>query len=227
MKSRKSEGFYGVYKPPGPTSHDIIDCLREITGVKKIGHAGTLDPMARGVLVVAIGRKFTKKISEYINADKEYIAKIELGKISDTHDLEGVVKNRGKIKKPSKKILKKSLKLFKGKTSQVPPIYSDVKVNGTPSYKLARKGEKPKLDSREVTVKEIELLNYDYPEIEIEVHCGSGVYIRSIARDLGKNLSTGGILTDLIRKRVGDFYLEDCYDLQKFTNNNSTQRSFF
>ncbi len=203
------EGFYGIIKPKGPTSHDIIDQLRGITGVKKIGHAGTLDPMARGVLVVAIGRDYTKEISKYRKAEKEYEAKIELGKKSDTDDAEGELEATNPEEIPTKEEVENELLKFKGLITQKPPIYSAVKINGTPSYKLARQGKNPSPPPRRVEVKDIKLKEYDYPLVRIWVKTGSGVYIRSIARDLGESLSTGGILTELTRTRVGKFNLKN------------------
>ena len=210
------EGFYGIIKPKGPTSHDIVDRLREITGVKKIGHAGTLDPMAEGVLVVAIGRRFTRDISKYRKAEKEYEAKIELGKKSDTDDAEGEVKETEPEKIPTKEEIERELLKFKGLITQKPPIYSAVKINGTPSYKLARQGKNPSPPPRRVEVKDIKLKGYEYPFVDAWIKTGSGVYIRSIARDLGENLSTGGVLTELTRTRVGEFELKNSQSLKSF-----------
>ncbi len=210
------EGFYGVYKPSGPTSHDIVEKIRKISGVKKVGHAGTLDPMAEGILVVAIGKRFTKEIDNQKAKEKEYIAEIELGKISDTDDKEGIVKKMKVAKKPTIKKVKKVLEEFSGEIIQIPPIYSAVKISGTASYKLARKGEKPRIAPRKVLIKEIELINYQYPKIELKVVTGPGVYIRALARDLGKKLSVGGILTSLIRSRVGEFDIDNCYKIKDF-----------
>lgn len=214
------EGFYGIIKPKGPTSHDIIDRLREITGIKKIGHAGTLDPMASGVLVVAIGRSYTKKISKYRKAEKEYQAKIELGKKSDTDDAEGEIKVLNPEKRPGEDQVKKELLKFEGLITQKPPIYSAVKINGTPSYKLARQGKNPSPPPRRVKIKDIKLRDYNYPFVEIWVKTGSGVYIRSIARDLGENLSTGGLLIKLTRTRVGDFQLKNSVTLMELEMKN-------
>ncbi len=208
-------GIFGIKKPKGPTSHDIIDKLRQITGIRKIGHAGTLDPAAQGILVVAIGRKYTKKISKYKDQKKEYIATIRLGVVSDTDDLEGEVK-KASSNQPQKGDIENILPDFVGTITQKPPVYSAVKINGTPSHKLARRGENPDPPPRRVTVKDIDLTSYEYPDIELTITSGPGVYIRSIARDLGEKLGTGALLADLIRKRVGDFNLENSYDLRSF-----------
>lgn len=215
------EGIYNIYKPSGPTSHDIIDKMRETTKVKKIGHAGTLDPLASGVLVIAVGRKFTKKLSEYEEMEKEYFTIFELGKKSSTIDLDGEIE-RVSDYKPSRKELKKKLAQFKETITQIPPIYSAVKINGTRSYKLARKGQKPKLPPRRVTIHKIQLLKYDYPEAEIKLITDPGTYVRSIVRDLGEELSTGATVVKLVRKRVGNFKLKDSISVERIQKENPT-----
>lgn len=218
---KKWEGFYDIYKPSGPTSHDIIDKMREITGIDKIGHAGTLDPLAEGVLVVAVGRKFTKQLSNYKDAKKEYSVTLELGKKSSTIDLDGEIEKVSDFKSSKLKI-EEELTNFKGTITQIPPRYSAVKIKGRRSYKLARKGQKPKLPPRRVTVYKIKLLKYEYPKVELKLTTGVGTYVRSIVRDLGENLSTGAVVTQLIRERVGDFNLEDSSTLEEIQKENPT-----
>ncbi len=204
------QGIFAVYKPKGPTSHDIINKLRRETGIKKIGHAGTLDPLASGVLVVGIGREATKQLGSIVKKEKEYLAKIKLGETSTTDDEEGVkteIKMVGKI--PTLGEVKKAIAKFKGEILQTPPIYSAVKVKGQEAYKLARKGQTPKLEPRKALIKEIEILNYQWPYLEVRVVTGPGVYIRSLARDIGKTLKTGGYLAELERTRVGEYTKED------------------
>lgn len=202
------KGILAVYKPKGPTSHDVIDQLRRRTGVKKIGHAGTLDPLASGVLVVGIGREATKKLGEVVKKEKEYIAKIKLGETSTTDDEEGEKKKIQISKKPNYKKVEEAVSKFEGEILQTPPIYSAVKVKGTEAYKLARKGQIPKLEPRRVEIKEIEILKYEWPYLKLRVVTGPGVYIRALARDIGQALKTGGYLADLERTRVGDFTLD-------------------
>lgn len=198
-------GIFSVYKPRGPSSHDIINQLRKKTGIKKIGHAGTLDPLASGILVVAIGREFTKKLSEIVKKEKEYLAKIKLGEQSTTDDEEGE-KKKFKVENTPKLIkIKQVLKTFLGKTKQIPPIFSALKIKGQPAYKLARQGQKPKLKPREVEIKKIEIIKYKWPYLELRIITGPGVYIRALARDIGKKLGSGAYLADLERIRVGDF----------------------
>lgn len=199
------ENIIAIYKPKGPTSHDIIDEIRKITGEQRVGHAGTLDPLARGVLVVGIGREATKKLSETVKKEKEYIAEITFGAESTTDDEEGD-KTYLEIKElPSREIIEKALAKFIGKIIQTPPIYSAIKVKGRAAYKSARRGEEIQLKSREVEIKEIEMLQYKWPHLELRIVTGPGVYIRALARDLGKELAVGGYLSDLERIRVGNF----------------------
>jgi len=202
-------GIYAVYKPKGPTSHKIINQLRRKTGVKKIGHAGTLDPLASGVLVVGIGREATKKLASIVKKEKEYLAKIRLGMTSTTDDEEGE-KTKVKVSRiPTFKEIQKAVAKFEGEILQTPPIYSAVKINGQKAYKLARKGQKPKLEPRKVLIKEIKILEYEWPYLKLRIVTGPGVYIRALARDLGQLLKTGGYLAELERTRVGDFTKED------------------
>ncbi|MDP4007450.1 MAG: tRNA pseudouridine(55) synthase TruB [bacterium] len=216
-----------INKPKGITSHDVVDEVRKATGEKRVGHAGTLDPFATGVLVVAVGREDTKKLNAITkDTEKEYIATLELGKESTTGDPEGTIKpveNLPRVSYPhlteskdtESKDIDKVLQGFMGETKQTPPAYSAIKVRGVPSYKLARKGKEVKLPKRKVTIKEIELLEYNPPFLKIRVVCGAGTYIRSLAQDIGEKLDTGAYLTELERTRVGDFKLKDSIPLSK------------
>jgi tRNA pseudouridine55 synthase len=202
-------GIYAFLKPKGVSSYDIIRVLKK-DNKEKIGHAGTLDPQASGVLVVAIGKEFTKKLQNEVKKEKEYIAEIYLGKISETFDEEGE-KTIIKINKKSKlEDVKKAIFKFIGKIKQTPPIFSAVKIKGKPLYFYARKGIKINPKEREVEIKNIKIIKYKWPILKIKVLCGPGVYIRSLANDLGKYLKTGGYLKKLIRTRVGDFSLKSC-----------------
>lgn len=198
------KGVFAIYKPKGPTSHDIIDQIREITGEIKVGHSGTLDPLAEGVLIVAVGRENTKKLHLSTSAEKEYLCTIKLGKTSLTGDEEGPIVP-GDDRRPSDSEIDKTLVKFKGKIMQRPHKFSAIKIKGKKSYDLARKGRDVKIQPREVVIKEIEKLDYDYPTLSIRVICGPGVYIRSLAEDIGEELGTGAYLISLKRTRVGDF----------------------
>ncbi|MBU1164701.1 tRNA pseudouridine(55) synthase TruB [Patescibacteria group bacterium] len=208
-----------IYKPKGPTSNDVVKILKKYFNEKKVGHAGTLDPLARGVLVIGVGREATKKLGDIVKKEKEYIANIKLGQNSTTDDEEGE-KTQIKIKhKPTTDEIKSILTKFEGKIKQTPPIYSAIKVKGQEAYKLARKGMQVELKPRIVEIKQIKLLKYAWPNLEIKVTCGPGTYIRSLARDIGKELNTGGYLTELERTRVGQFRKEQAESISKFKRN--------
>jgi len=206
-----------INKPKGMTSHDVVDEVRRITGEKRVGHAGTLDPFATGVLIVAIGREHTKKLGVLTkNTEKEYVAILELGKTSTTQDPEGTISLcLTKSSYPHLDLVKDVLGLFEGKIEQTPPPYSAIKVKGVPAYKLARKGKEVKLSPRTVEIKELELLLYKAPLLKIKVVCSAGTYIRSLAKDIGEKLGTGAYLTQLERTRVGNYRIEDSIPFEK------------
>jgi tRNA pseudouridine55 synthase len=200
--------LFAINKPKGPSSFNIVAQVRRITGVKKVGHAGTLDPLASGVLVIAVGREATKLISETVAKEKEYIADVKLGQTSSTDDEEGE-KSEISDHQPSREEVIEAINRFIGEIEQVPPQFSAIKIAGRPAYKSARKGEIMEMKPRPILIKDIELLEYKYPLIKIRVVTGPGVYIRSLARDIGKSLGTGAYMSDLIRTRVGEFRIED------------------
>lgn len=212
------DGILIINKPFGPTSHDIVDIVRKIIGVRKVGHAGTLDPFASGLLIILIG-KATKLSEEFLRKDKTYLATIILGKESDTYDRTGKIKFVNN-KKPTLLEIKKILKQFIGETNQIPPIYSAIKIKGKKLYEFARKGEKIKIPARKVIIYSIKLLKYKYPELEIEVKCGSGTYIRSLAADIGKKLKTGAFLKELERIQIGEFSIEKSVGLKDLSIKN-------
>lgn len=198
-----------VYKPKGPTSNDIIQLIKKKTGIKKIGHAGTLDPLAKGILVIAIGRQSTKELVKFVQKEKRYNATIRLGATSATDDAEGPIQKNNCPQKPNLRDIKKIINSFQGRIKQVPPLYSAVKVRGKEAYKLARSGKlsaaKRSLKPRLVEIKKIQIISYKWPYLKLQVTTGPGVYIRSLARDIGKQLKTGGYLYNLERTEVGQF----------------------
>lgn len=200
-------GIYNVYKPAGPTSHDVINQIRKISGEKRVGHAGTLDPFAEGILIVAVGREYTKKLERFLRQDKTYRAIIRLGAFSNTYDCTGKITSTTKIKKTTRKQVTETLKKFKGEIEQTPPSFSAIKVKGKKAYELARHGIIPELKSRKIKIYSIKILKYKWPYLEIETKVSSGTYIRSLAHDLGKKLKTGGYLEKLIRTKIGRFSL--------------------
>ena len=220
------KGIVAINKPKGPTSHDIIDQVRRLTGEKRVGHAGTLDPLASGVLVVAIGREFTKRIDSLMKTEKEYVAIVKLGETSTTDDTEGVgvgdchaelaMTMRPKGAQDSRATLVRVqavIKEFVGEIMQTPPVYSAIKLKGKKAYELARTGKTVEMKPRPVWIKSIELLKYEWPFLEIRVTCGPGVYIRALARDIGEKLGVGGYMAELERTRVGDYKIEDAIRL--------------
>jgi len=197
--------IFAVYKPKGLTSHDVVNQIRKITGEKRVGHAGALDPLAKGVLVVGIGRKATKKLSEIVKKEKEYLVTVRLGMESATDDEEGAKTKLVIVKKPTLHEIRAIIKKFQGQILQLPPAYSAVKIGGRPAYKLARQGRPVNLRPRRVVIKKIKILSYHWPYLKLKVVTGPGVYIRSLARDIGRGLKVGGYLYNLERTRVGNF----------------------
>lgn len=202
------EGVLLVDKPKGKTSFSLVSVLRKILNVQKIGHAGTLDPMATGVMVLLIGKKFTTLSDQLLSSDKEYIAEITLGITTDTYDAEGqVVAESSHI--PPLDDLEKALLQFQGKVEQTPPMFSAKKQDGKKLYELARLGQvvdRPKVTLEMAT----HLIHYEYPKITLSVACSKGTYVRSIAHDLGEILGSGAHLSGLIRSRSGTFSIGRC-----------------
>jgi len=212
-------GFIIINKPVDFTSHDVIAVLRGITGIKKIGHAGTLDPFATGVLICAIGRESTKKIDKFVKLDKEYEAVLRLGAETDTYDIEGKISNI-KCEILEKDVINKVLKEFMGKQEQIPPMFSAKKINGQKLYKLARKGKTIERKSCKIEIYDINLIKYKWPDLEIKVKCSTGTYIRSLGHDIGKKLKCGAYLSNLERLAIGDFNIKNAIDLKKLNKNN-------
>ncbi|MBM3193731.1 MAG: tRNA pseudouridine(55) synthase TruB [Chlamydiae bacterium] len=215
------EGILLVDKPKDKTSFYLVHVLRKITGVKKIGHTGTLDPLATGVMVMLIGSKYTKMTPQLIKHSKTYETTIILGKISDTYDIQGEVKEVSK-KVPTLDEISEALLKFQGKISQIPPMYSAKKQNGKKLYELARKGIEIERPPVEVEV-ETKLLSYNYPYVKLSISCSSGTYIRSIAHDLGISLETGALVFELTRTSSGPFHLNECTPLEKIDSSNFSE----
>jgi len=213
-----NERIFAVYKDKGLTSHDVVDKVRKVSGVRKVGHAGTLDPLAKGVLVIGVGRSATRKLGQVSEKEKEYVAAIRLGATSSTDDAEGDIREVRGARIPCRAEVLEVLSLFGGETMQRPPKYSAVKVGGRCAYKLARANKNFELGERKVIIKEMELLDLDWPVVEIRVVTGPGVYIRALARDLGERLGTGGYLAELERIRVGEYTKEEALRLSDLDN---------
>lgn len=202
-----------IDKPLHWTSFDVVRKLRSILQIKKIGHAGTLDPLATGLLIVCTG-KFTKKINEYMAAEKEYTGSITLGAVTPTFDLESEpVRHKDFLFITNEKIAENA-KLFVGETEQYPPIYSAIKKDGRALYELARRGEEVELKSRKINITSFEITGIELPVVFFKVVCSTGTYIRSLANDFGEAMGCGGYLSSLRRTRIGSFKVEDAVSME-------------
>ncbi|WP_155117122.1 tRNA pseudouridine(55) synthase TruB [Candidatus Protochlamydia amoebophila] len=202
------EGILLINKPKGKTSFSLVRDLRKRLGVKKIGHAGTLDPFATGVMVMLVGRNYTRLSDQFLLSDKEYIAEAYLGVVTDSYDCEGQVLSQSTII-PTLEQIKEAFSLFQGKIEQVPPMFSAKKQQGKKLYELARQGIMVERQPVKISI-HTELLSYNYPYLNFRIECSKGTYIRSIAYDLGTKLGCGAHLSNLTRTRSGAFCLENC-----------------
>lgn len=215
-----SEGFLYINKPRGISSFAVIYRVRKITGVKRVGHAGTLDPEADGLLIVAVGRGYTKQLTKWLKKGKEYRATIKLGYESTTGDVEGVMTEINTKLKPTEEDVKEALKKFVGEIKQIPSAYSAIKIGGQRAYDLARKGEAVVMPSRDVTVYKLNLLSYNYPEIEALAGVSSGTYIRTLSEDIGRALGTGAFMSALTRTKIDQVDLSDSIALKDLNEEN-------
>ncbi len=215
-------GVINIYKPKGMTSHDVVSVLRKKLNIKQVGHTGTLDPFAEGVLPVCVGK--ATRLIEYFDDDKEYLATVQFGSQTTTYDLEGDITQTSSTK-ITQTDLEKALEVFRGEILQTPPIYSAIKVNGKKLYEYAREGKEVKIEPRKVTIYKIELKNFDElkQQAEITIKCSKGTYIRSIANDLGENLGCYGHLIKLVRTQAGKFVVENSVQLDDLDIKNKIQ----
>ncbi len=203
----KDFGLIVIDKPVGPTSHQIVALVRKGTGIRKVGHAGTLDPRASGVLVLCLGA--ATRLSEYLSGtSKAYDALVRFGVSTRTYDTDGEVTRRSQ-ESPTRREIEEHLPAFRGEIEQRPPPFSAVKVQGRKAYELARRGNELELEPRTVTIRHLEIRSYDAPDLALQVECSAGTYIRSLAHDLGERLGTGAHLAGLRRTRAGPFTLDE------------------
>lgn len=207
-------GILNIYKEKGYTSHDVVAKLRKITGQKKIGHTGTLDPDAEGVLPVCLGRA-TKVCDMLTERDKTYETVLLLGKITDTQDISGTVLEERDAGSVTEEQVKECIRGFEGEYDQIPPMYSALKINGRKLYELAREGKTVERKSRRVTIHGIRILEIRLPRIRMEVSCSKGTYIRTLCQDIGERLGTGGCMESLVRTRSGRFGLNESHRLDE------------
>jgi tRNA pseudouridine55 synthase len=207
-------GVLAVDKPAGWTSHDVVGKVRRLAGLRQVGHAGTLDPMATGVLLLCLGR--ATRLLEYLTGQpKTYLAQVTLGTATDTYDADGEVAMRQPVPILAPEQIDAALDAFRGEIMQQPPAYSALKRDGVALYKRARAGEQVAIEPRPVTVYALDLLAFDGQNVRLRVHCGAGVYVRSIAHDLGQALGCGGHLSALRRTAVGAFTVGNAFTLEQ------------
>ncbi len=208
MPNQQASGILNINKDRGITSHDVVACIRRITGQRKVGHAGTLDPMATGVLLICLGK--ATRVAEYLMAsDKVYHARIRLGITTDTYDVEGKITGQAEIDDVTRAQVEHELELLTGISEQVPPMYSAVKRGGTPLYRLARRGETVTRRPRTIEIKSLDILTWSLPELQLAIHCSKGTYVRSLAHDLGQRLGCGAHLSGLVRVASGQFRIQE------------------
>lgn len=213
MPDGKPCGILNINKPSGMTSHDVVARVRKITGQRKVGHAGTLDPTATGVLLLCLGQ--ATRVAEYLMAsDKTYRARIRLGITTDTYDIEGEITSQAETARIMRAQVEQELSRLVGRVEQIPPMYSAIKHKGTPLYRLARRGQTVARQPRQVEIRALKLLEWAPPELEIEIDCSKGTYVRSLAHDIGQRLGCGAHLIGLARIASGHFHIEQAITLQ-------------
>ncbi|OGL87568.1 tRNA pseudouridine(55) synthase TruB [Candidatus Uhrbacteria bacterium RIFCSPLOWO2_02_FULL_49_11] len=220
-----TSGFLLINKPIGPTSHDVVDMVRRATGIRTVGHAGTLDPFASGLLIVGVGREATRQLDQFKNLPKTYIATIRLGARSDTDDRTGQIEeSRIKNLELSSEKIEKLIQSFIGEVEQTPPMYSAKKIKGQKLYEIARQGRTVERKPANVTIHSIELLDIsdteklkNCPTIKLKINCSSGTYIRALARDIGEELQCGAYCEELTRTAIGPYTLSEATTLEQLT----------
>jgi len=222
MSKGDYEGVLLIDKPAGITSHDVVDRVRRILKMKRIGHAGTLDPNATGLLIILVGK--ATKLSQYLmGLDKSYEGTIKLGQSTTTQDSDGDVEEEKEVPDISLEQIEEQVKTFEGDQYQTPPMFSAKKIDGVPLYKLARKGKTVEREPRFVRVSKFKVDRWESPNIEFTVHCSKGTYVRTLAHDLGQKLETGAHLTQLRRTDIDRFKIEDSIDLEELQEMDSTE----
>ena len=210
MNNNSPSGLLLVNKPKGKTSFSLVSAIRKICNVQKVGHAGTLDPFASGVMILLIGKNYTRLSDSFIHQDKEYIGTLHLGVRTNSYDTEGEIISTSDIVPTEEQIIQ-VLSQFQGEISQTPPMFSAKKVQGKKLYELARKGIEIERKPQTVTV-DIQFLSYEYPYLSLKIACSKGTYIRSLAEDIGLSLGCGAHLNSLTRTKSGPYCLADCID---------------
>lgn len=218
---KNKEKFLLIDKPVDWTSFDAVNFVRSYARTKsgnkniKVGHAGTLDPFATGLLIIGVGREATKKLDEFKALPKTYLATVRLGANSDTEDSTGTISEIKNAKHPTLENIAQTLKSFLGPQRQIPPMYSAKKINGQKMYSLARAGKTVEREPSSIKIYGLKLLAYDWPNLEIEVICSAGTYVRTLAKDIGEKLETGALCAELRRTKIGPYNVEDAIKINK------------
>lgn len=218
------DGILLIDKPSGITSHDVVDDIRKKTGMRRIGHTGTLDPNATGLLILCLGK--ATKLSEYFIAlDKTYEGKMRLGMVSDSHDIDGNIIKENEVGNISKKEIRKYLSNFIGEIEQIPPMVSAIKIGGKRLYKMAKEGITIEREPRKVKIHEFEIIKIDLPNIWFRVSCSRGTYVRTLCHDFGEKIGCGAILTALKRTKIGNYTVEKAIPLESISTNEEVQKN--
>lgn len=200
-------------KPPGLTSHDVVDLVRREFKIKKVGHAGTLDPQASGLLVILLGR-YTKFFPKFVDFDKEYRGVMKLGEITTTGDAQGKVLKKESIEGIEEGKIKETFLSFKGEIEQIPPMVSAIRINGERLYKLARRGIIVERPPRKIKIYDLKIINIEIPFVKFYVKCSKGTYIRKLAEDIGEKLGCGAHVTEIVRLSVGPFTMDEAVNIE-------------
>ncbi|OIO52547.1 tRNA pseudouridine(55) synthase TruB [Candidatus Uhrbacteria bacterium CG_4_10_14_0_8_um_filter_58_22] len=222
-ETNEPTGFLLIDKPTGLTSHDVVQVVRRVTGIRRVGHGGTLDPFATGLLVVGVGRAATRELQSFIGKEKEYEATMRLGAVSDTQDLDGKIEDNDRPM-PTETQLLEAMKPFKGTISQIPPMYSAKQIDGRRLYELARAGQTVERQPVELRIAELELLSFNPPLAKFRVRCSAGTYVRTLAHDIGQNLGCGAYLIELRRTAVGSIRVSEAVPLDELTKDDWVNR---
>jgi len=225
MNANKKEGIIFVNKPKGITSHDVVDVVRRRLGTRRVGHTGTLDPLAEGLLIILVG-KYTKSFARFANFDKEYLGVLKLGEFTTTGDSEGKIIKKCDCTALDVDKIKETFSYFKDQSEQIPPMVSALRVKGKRLYSLARKGIAIERNPRKIKIYSLEILNIDLPHVEFRVHCSKGTYVRKLAEDIGARLDCGAHMIKILRLAIGPFKLEEAAALDEINESHLRQVTF-
>jgi len=225
IEDNKKQGVILVNKPKGITSHDVVDVVRKKLATKRVGHTGTLDPLAEGLLIILVG-KCTKLFSKFANFDKEYLGVLKLGEVTTTGDSQGEVTRRQEYKDISQEKIREAFSLFLGEGEQVPPMVSALRMKGKRLYNLARRGIVVERSPRKINILSLEVLKIDLPLVEFCVHCSKGTYVRKLAEDIGQKLDCGAHMVKILRLSIGPFKIEKAIALDEVNESHLQQITF-